>query len=197
MKKKLKRLLIIGLLTLLTVILFTNIKIGRNTKSFISTSIAQVSPHEYLLVFGTSKIGRNGKKNAYFHNRILAVLELYKTHKAKYIILSGDHQGDAYSEVRDMKNELRLAGVPDSIILIDPKGFDTYQSVENLKELAKGKEVLLISQKFQVQRAIFIAQHLGIPARGYCAEEVNKSYGFLTSLREHFARLKMWKDLYL
>lgn len=192
----LKRLLSFGLITLFSVILFTNIKIGRNTQSFINTSIDQVSPHEYLMVFGTSKIGRNGKKNAYFHHRILAVLEIYKTKKAKYIILSGDHQGDSYSEVRDMKNELLIAGVPDSAIIIDPKGFDTFQSVENLKEVVKGKEVLLISQKFQVQRALFIAQHLGISASGYCAEEVNKAFGFLTSLREHFARLKMWKDLY-
>ena len=196
MKKRIRKVILLVSLLTLSAILYTNITISKASNSHLTHNIDSVEQHEYAMVFGTSKIGRNGKENAFYANRIQAVNDLYQAEKIKYIILSGDHQGESYSEVRDMKTDLIAIGIPDSIILIDPKGFDTYASIKNLNEIAKGKEVLIVSQKFQLQRGIFIAQHLNYPVKGYCAEDVSKSFGFLTSLREHFARLKMWKDIW-
>jgi len=63
-----------------------------------------------------------------------------------------------------------------------------------VKEIFGQDEVLIISQKFHNERAIYIANRLGIKATGFNAQDVQKNYGFKTSVREKFARVKVMLD---
>ena len=194
--RKLKNIIITLTLLLLSAILYTNIKISHTTKKHIYTDIASTPHYTYAMVFGTPNLSRSGGENHFFTYRMEAVMELYSAQKIDTLILSGDHQGEEYSEIREMKQYLVNKGIPESIIKTDPEGFDTYQSVKNVSEMAGGQPFLMISQKFQLRRALFIAQHHGIYSQGFATKNVTKYFGFLTSVREHFARLTMWKDLY-
>jgi hypothetical protein len=70
----------------------------------------------------------------------------------------------------------------------------TLDSVIHAKEVFGQTEVTVISQQFQDQRAIFIANHWGLNAIGFNAQDVVSPK---TRFREHFARVRALLDIYL
>lgn len=58
------------------------------------------------------------------------------------------------------------------------------------QEVFGQSEFIVVSQKFQNERAVFIARSFGIRAWGYNARAVTYRGGLLTKTRELFARLK-------
>lgn len=77
----------------------------------------------------------------------------------------------------------------------DFAGLRTLDSVVRAKEVFGTDTVLLISQRFHNERAIYIAKAHGINAYGYAARDVETSAAFKTRLREVGARVKMWLDV--
>jgi SanA protein len=55
----------------------------------------------------------------------------------------------------------------------------------------------MISQLFQNERALYIAEAHGIDAIGFNARDVSAEGGRKTRWREFGARLKMWLDIYV
>ena len=55
---------------------------------------------------------------------------------------------------------------------------------------------IVVSQQFHNERAVFIARKYGIEAYGYNAEDVDAYSGFKTKVRELFARVKVFVDVY-
>ncbi len=154
-------------------------------------------PHRRVgLVLGCPKRVFGGWNNPYFENRIAAAAELYYQGKVDYFVVSGDNHVQNYDEPIDMKNALVAKGVPADRIYLDYAGFRTLDSVVRVKEIFSQENVTIISQKFQNQRAIFLANHHGIDAIGFNASEVALRYGLKTMLREQFAKVKAVLDIY-
>ena len=135
--------------------------------------------------------------NAYFYNRIKAATDLYKSGKIQYIIVSGDNSSKDYNEPEDMQFALIQQGVPQDRIILDHAGFRTLDSVVRAKDIFGQTKIVIISQKFHNERAVFLAQKNGIQAFGYNAEDVNKYAGLKTNLREYLAKAKAYWDLIL
>jgi SanA protein len=146
-------------------------------------------------LLGTSKTLKNGTLNQYFQNRIHATLELFKAEKIKYVIISGDNSRKEYNEPLDMKMELLLNGIPDSVIYLDYGGFRTFDSVIRAKKIFGQHKIVSISQKFHNERAVFIARKNNMEAYGFNAKEVNSYMGLKTNVREFFARTKVFLDI--
>lgn len=146
------------------------------------------------LLLGTSKYIANGNVNQYFAYRIKAAVELFKAGKIDVIIISGDNSVKGYDEPTDMRAELINNGVDSTKIYLDYAGFRTFDSMVRLKEIFGQEEVIIISQKFHNERALYIAEKFRIRAYGYNAKDVSKYYGFRTALRERFARVKVILD---
>ncbi|MDO5616815.1 MAG: ElyC/SanA/YdcF family protein, partial [Cruoricaptor ignavus] len=106
----------------------------------------------------------------------------------------GDNSQKHYNEPEDMMNELIARGVPRDKIYQDFAGFRTLDSVVRAKEIFGQKALIIVSQKFHNERAVFLARKNGIKAYGYNAKDVNKSAGFKTNVREKFARAKVFFD---
>jgi SanA protein len=147
------------------------------------------------LVLGTSKNNRSGSENAYFTNRITAVVELYQAGKIEYILVSGDNGSADYDEPTDMKNALIEQGIPEEKIYLDHAGFRTLDSMERALKVFGQKEVIVISQRFHNERAIYLGEHFGMTVYGYNAKDVKKMGGFKTYVREKFARMKVFWDI--
>jgi SanA protein len=139
---------------------------------------------------------RSGTKNYFFYNRIKAAETLFKSGKVQFVIISGDNSLSYYNEPEDMKKELMKAGVPDSCIFLDYAGFRTFDSMIRAKEVFGQTKFIVVSQEFHNERAIFIARKYGIEAYGYNAEDVSAASGFKTKVRELFARVKVFIDVY-
>lgn len=149
------------------------------------------------LLLGTSKYSSNGQPNLYFFNRIDAAVKLYKAGKIKYIIVSGDNRSVKYNEPMIMKRELIKHGIPAEVIFVDYAGFRTLDSVIRAREIFGQTTFIIISQEFHTKRAVFIARRSGIEAFGYNAEDVRMYNGFFTRIREIFARVKVFLDIYV
>lgn len=198
MKRILKNIFTIFLLLLVAGIVFiawANYSIKKESEPFVSYNIADVPTAKTALLLGTGKTLSNGMPNAYFYNRIKAAVDLYKNGKVQYIIVSGDNSTKDYNEPEDMQLALAQQGVPQEKIILDHAGFRTLDSVVRAKEIFGQSKLIIISQKFHNERAVFLAQKNGMQAFGYNAEDVNKYAGLKTNLREYLAKAKVYGDL--
>ncbi len=194
-----KKIINTGLILIVVSALFvwwSNTTIESDTETFNSFNINDIPKEKVGLVLGTGKTLANGQPNLYFNYRIDAAAELYKAGKVQYFIVSGDNSKKNYNEPEDMKLALMEKGVPENHIFEDFAGFRTLDSVVRAKDIFGQKELVIISQKFHNQRAVFLAQQNGMTAYGYNAKDVNKAMGFKTNLREKFARAKVYWDMF-
>lgn len=197
--RSIKNIIILFLILIVLGILFTfwaNHTIEYATDDYVTSSINKLPNEKVGLVLGTSKSLKNGNKNPYFFYRIEAAEELFKSGKIDYIIVSGDNSSQYYNEPEDMQTELIARGIPKTKIFLDFAGLRTLDSVGRAKEIFGQTSYIIISQRFHNERAVFLAQKKGIEAYGYNAKDVNKKAGFKTNLREYFARVKVFWDLF-
>lgn len=176
-------------------IVFANYSIKKSSDSFLYDDVSKIPTTKVAMLLGTSKTLSSGFPNAYFTNRIKAAADLYKSGKIKYIIVSGDNSRKDYNEPEDMQLALMQQGVPQDKIYLDFAGFRTLDSVLRAKEIFGQQKLIIISQKFHNERAVFLARKNNIEAYGYNAENVNKYAGLKTNLREYFAKAKVYWDL--
>lgn len=198
MKKVIKNIFKIFLLLLVAGIIFiawANYSIRKESSPFVSYKISDVPETKVALLLGTGKKLSNGMPNAYFYNRIQAAIDLYKSGKIKYIIVSGDNSTKDYNEPEDMQLSLMQYGIPKDRIIMDHAGFRTLDSVVRAKDIFGQHKLVIISQKFHNERAVFLARKNGMEAFGYNANDVNKYAGLKTNLREYLAKTKVYWDL--
>lgn len=176
-------------------IAWANYSIKKESAALVSYNVADVPETKVALLLGTGKNLNNGMPNAYFYNRIKAASDLYKSGKIQYIIVSGDNSTKDYNEPEDMQMELIKQGIPQEKIILDHAGFRTLDSVVRAKDIFGQTKLVIISQKFHNERAVFLAKENGMEAFGYNAEDVNKYAGLKTNLREYLAKAKAYWDL--
>lgn len=146
------------------------------------------------LVFGCDD-RIDGRENLYFRYRIDAAAELWKSGRLRCLIVSGDNRSRYYNEPRAMKRALVEAGVPAEMIVCDYAGLRTLDSVVRAKKVFGVEEVVFISQRFQNERAAYLAKAHGLRYAGFNARDVEGAGGIRTHLREVLARVKMWFDV--
>ena len=152
------------------------------------------------LLLGTTPQARFDRiTNYFFIYRIDAAEELYKAGKIKQILISGDENSlDGINEPECMRDSLVARGVPANAIILDGKGYRTINSVINANKVYGLKSFTIISQEFHNERALYQAEHLGLDMenmQGYNAKMPKSRRAFLTTIREYFARVKMFIDL--
>lgn len=193
--KKTIRIILSVLLLGVAAVFFCNWWISHSTEKALYDSIKAVPHRHVALVLGTSPIGRNGGPNMYFYSRIDACTALYEAGKVDRILVSGDNRKKTYNEPQAMKEALMERGVPEEAIYLDYAGFRTLDSVVRARDVFGQDSFTVVSQRFHNERAVFIAMQKGIDAIGLNAADVNRHYGFLTRVREYFARCKVFLDL--
>ncbi len=193
--KIIKRTLIFSLLLGLSWFFGANWAIQSNAEGKLFDQVAACPKVRVALVLGTSRTNRHGNDNLYFSYRIKAAVELYRAGKVKYLLVSGDNSITTYDEPTDMKNALIAAGIPANCIFLDYAGFRTLDSMERALKVFGQKEVIVVSQRFHNERAIYLGEHFGMTVYGYNAQDVAKMGGFKTKVRERFARMKVFWDI--
>jgi SanA protein len=156
--------------------------------------VKKLPPAKVGLVFGTSDRYK-GRENKYFRYRIDAAVEVWNAGKVETLIVSGDNRSQYYNEPEKMKTALMQEGVPGDRIVCDYAGLRTLDSVVRAKKVFGTGTILVISQKFQNERAIYLAKAHGMKAYGYNAQDVEFDAGLKTKVREIGARVKMWLDV--
>ena len=95
-----------------------------------------------------------------------------------------------------MKQALIERGIPGDRIVCDLRGSaDLGFGGAGEGDLRRRTPILFISQRFQNERAIYLAKANGIEAYGFNAQDVETQAGLKTKIREVGARVKMWLDV--
>ena len=152
---------------------------------------------DVALVLGCDKTLSSSRSNLYFQYRIEAAAESFTKGKCRYLIVSGDNSIHSYNELHLMKEALILRGVPGDRIVCDYAGLRTLDSVIRANKIFGQRAILVISQQFHNERAIYIARQSGMEMIGLNAEDVSKHRGIRTKAREKFARVKTLLDVHL
>ena len=181
----------------IAITLICNVWIDKAAKGKTYTIAKDIPYKKTALLLGTSKFLKSGYINKYYSYRINATVELYKMHKFKYIIISGDNSTKEYNEPAMMKEDLVLKGIDSTRIFLDYAGFRTFDSVIRAREIFGQNSLTVISQKFHNERALFIADVEGIDAVAYNAQDVGSRSGLKVQVREMFARVKVFLDYLL
>lgn len=171
-----------------------NYIINKNATGKLFTDAKTIPYNKVGLLLGTSKRLSSGYQNLYYNYRIEAATQLLKEGKIKYLVISGDNSRKEYSEPEDMRADLIAAGIDSTVIFLDYAGFRTFDSMVRLKEIFSQDSVTIISQQFHNERALYMARKEGIAAIAFNAKDVSAHYGFVTQLREKFARVKVFVD---
>ena len=142
-----------------------------------------------ILVLGAG-LRKDNSPSPILRERIDRGMELYRLGAAPKLLMSGDHGRVEYNEVGVMKALAIESGIPSEDIFMDHAGFSTYESLYRARDVFCAKRVIIVSQKYHLFRALYIADQLGIEAYGVGAD-VQRFYGQTTrEMRESAARVK-------
>ena len=200
---KIKKLLInkwtiTSLILLVCFIIFSNVWIIQSSKKNIYNSITETPKgNQIALILGTSRYVKGGYTNLFFKYRIEAAVKLYKSGKIKHILVSGDNRKENYNEPKEMLKALIKEGIPENAITLDYAGFRTLDSVIRCKKVFGQNKFIIISQRFHLERALFIAKKYDIDAIGFSAQYPPGNYSTKTRIREYFAKTLAVIDLYI
>ena len=184
----------------LVLLLVCNQIVVNNAEGKAFSDIDSIKYNKVGLLLGTTPQARLTKvTNYFFIYRIDAAEQLYKAGKIKKILISGDENSlDGINEPECMRDSLVARGIPARAIILDGKGFRTINSIVNANKEYGLNSFTIISQEFHNERAIYQAEHIGLDVKNiqaFNAKMPSSRRAYLTTIREYFARVKMFLDL--
>lgn len=130
------------------------------------------------------------------HDRVRTACALYKEGKVSKLLMTGDNGHITYNEPEAMRQEAIRLGVPADNVVCDYAGFRTYDSIYRAREIFGLDKAVLVTQRYHLPRAIYLARSLGLDVVGFDASK--QSYGSIQTwydLREVGAAQAAWLDV--
>ncbi len=179
--------IIILVIAIIAVILLINFYVKIITKKQIVQE--EITENvDCILVLGAGIWG--DRPSPMLEDRLLQAISLYNNNVSSKIIMSGDHGKQDYDEVNIMKQFAIEKGIPSENIFMDHAGFSSYESIYRAKEIFGAKKIIIVTQKYHLYRALYIANKLGIEARGVGADPRQYAGATYREFREILARNK-------
>lgn len=174
--------------------------VGHAAKDRLFHAVEEVPHRKVGLVLGTSPISTwNGRRNYYFDHRIKAAAELYNSGKVDWLVVSGgDYRKteNGYDEPVAMRDSLIKQGVDSIRIVLDYDGTRTLNSIAKMRDVYRLDSIVIISQEYHNERALYQAKHLGIDAIEYNAKTPGRRTSWWRNRgREVLARVKLFIDI--
>ena len=123
-------------------------------------------------------------------DRLKRGVAVFQTGVSPKILMSGDHGQENYDEVNVMKQYSLDQGIPEKDIFMDHAGFSTYESMYRAREIFGIDKMIIVTQKYHLPRAVYLARKLGIEAYGIASDYRNFGGQFYRDCREVLARVK-------
>ena len=184
--------------SLVVFVVSVDLYVSKQAQEHLYSHIKEVPAKKAALVLGTAKYVSKGRKNYFYVYRIRAAVALWKAGKVRAIVVSGDNGTKYYDETTTMQKDLIRAGVPKKYISLDYAGFRTLDSVVRAEAIFNLEDYIIVSQKFHLERALFLAQAKGQKAIGFVAKDIaGTAAAYRMKAREYLARAKAFLDVYV
>lgn len=186
--KKLIKGILISIAVLALIITVVQIRVYYSSSGKIFD--AKNAPNSQAAIILGAYVSQDGSLCDMLQDRVITGVELYKSGKVDKLLLSGDHGRVSYDEVNNMRKYAETLGVPTEDIFMDHAGFSTYESMYRAKEIFNVKSAIIVTQKFHMPRALYIADKIGVEAAGVNADRHIYYGSQVYSIREILARVK-------
>ncbi len=159
---------------------------GRMISAEEASSLRDV---DCILILGA---GLNSDESPSFmlEDRLEKGIALFDMGVSDRLLMSGDHGRTDYDEVNVMKQYAIAEGAPSEMIFMDHAGFSTYESLYRARDIFEADKIVIVTQRYHLYRALYVADRLGIEAYGVAAEEIVYGGQTMREIREMLARAK-------
>lgn len=169
---------------------------GINLYVVVKTKNHIVSPEnlegygaDCILVLGCG-VWDNERPSHMLEDRLRQGVDLYNLGASDRLLMSGDHGRKEYDEVNVMKSFAIDKGVASECIFMDHAGFSTYESLYRAKEIFEADKIVIVTQKYHLFRALYVAEKMGIEAVGVASDPRRYVGEVYREVREVLARNK-------
>ena len=193
MKKWCRRILtgilILGILGGLAALLASLYVVKTTEAQILASDAAVTGEWDCVLVLGAG-VRPDGSPSDMLYDRVRTGLDLYHGGAVPKLLMSGDHGRSEYDEVGCMLGLALEDGVAAADVFLDHAGFSTYESLVRAKEVFGAESLVIVTQKYHLHRALYIAEALGMDAVGVSADRRRYAGQFMRDIREIIARGK-------
>lgn len=156
--------------------------------------LERVPPRRVAIVFGAG-VWPDGTLSAVLADRVDTAIALYQQGRVEKLLMTGDNRFANYNEPQHMREYALARGVPDGDIVLDYAGRRTYDSCYRARHIFGVTDAVLVTQAYHLDRALFLADHIGIDAVGVPADQ--RDYQFIEQYwwRELFATTLAWWEV--
>ena len=188
--KKVIKVGIIIIIIIVLIILLINFYVKNSTKNQIieKDDYSTLKNIDCIIILGAGIWG--DKPSPMLEDRLKEGILLYNNEVSDKIIMSGDHGREEYDEVNTMKKYAIENGIPSEKIIMNHAGFSSNKSIYRAKEIFNAKKVVIVTQKYHLYRALYIANQLGLEAYGVGADPRQYVGAIYREAREILARNK-------
>ncbi len=124
-------------------------------------------PHRSVgLVLGAG-LNPDGSPSPMLRDRVAGAVALYRAGVVGHLLLSGDNGRVEHDEPTAMRRLAVAAGVPARDITLDFAGFDTGDSCSRAGRVFGATGVVVVTQGFHMDRALYLCRRAGLDAVGY------------------------------
>lgn len=150
-----------------------------------------VRPATAALVLG-ARVWPDGRPSRFLRERVEAGAALWHLGLVERVVVSGSGRNrEGLDETAAMKRTAIAAGVPATVIDVDPEGHDSRASALNAANTGY-ESVIVCSQEFHLPRAVWLCLRAGLDAQGVHPPVLIRKHTAIGYVREAAAT---WKAL--
>lgn len=176
------------------VFLFANYRVLSVSRKYIYQNINDVPQAQTALVLGAG-VKSNGNLSDILRDRADTAISLYQNKKVSKILASGDNGTIHYNETKAMEKYFLDHGIQAQDIFLDYAGFDTYDSLYRARDVFQAQSLIVVTQNFHLNRAVYYGRALGMDVFGLSADKETYRDIVWLRIRESMARVKGFFDV--
>jgi SanA protein len=145
------------------------IRLSTRDRTFEATSAGIPTDGRVVLVLG-ARVKESGALSAMLEDRVLTAMDLYRRGVATKLLMSGDNNQRSYDEVTAMRRFAVERGIPGRDVVRDFAGLRTFDSMIRARDIFGQQKLIIVTQRFHLPRALYLARALGLDAVGVVAD---------------------------
>jgi SanA protein len=167
-------------------------------KARVYEQVNSVPQTGVALVLGAGLLS-DGSPTPALYDRVATAAALYERGIVKKLLVSGDNRFEWYNEPEAMRQLAIRLGVSDQDIVLDYAGRRTYDSCFRAREIFEVEHVVIVTQRFHLNRALYLCEALGVSSVGMVADRrvYTSPYRQWWQVRELAALAKAWLDIHI
>ena len=156
------------------------------SRVFDQPALAPVESGPRVAIVLGAGLELSGAASPLLYDRVATAVELYRQGRVNRLLLSGDNRTLEHNEPLAMEAVAEALGVPPTALSPDYAGRRTYDSCFRAREIFSVKRAIIVTQKFHIDRAVYVCSSLGIDSLGVTADrrDYGPAYSYWT-LREY------------